>query len=152
MSKTPYFTKDRIERPWYLVDADGQVLGRFAAAVAALLIGKNRPEYTPGQDCGGFVIVVNAGKIRVTGRKLQQKSYHRHSGYPGGLKSRTLAQRMVRDPEGVIRDAVKGMLPKNKLGSRLITKLKVFAGAEHVHQAQSPRAVGIEQLAGGQSQ
>lgn len=149
MKKTPYFTKERVERPWYLVDADGQVLGRLAAAVAGLLIGKNRPQYTPGQDCGGFVVVINADKIRVTGRKLQQKSYHRHSGYPGGLKSRSLAQRMSRDPEGVIRDAVKGMLPKNKLGSRLITKLKVFAGAEHVHQAQSPQAVALEQAGNG---
>jgi large subunit ribosomal protein L13 len=148
MSKTPYFTKERVERPWYLVDADGQVLGRLAAAVAALLIGKNRPEYTPGQDCGGFVVVINAGKVQVTGRKLQQKYYHKHSGYPGGLRSRSLAQRMSRDPEGVIRDAVKGMLPKNKLGSRLITKLKVYAGAEHVHQAQMPQAVGTEQLVG----
>lgn len=149
MKKTPYFTKDRVERPWYLVDAEGQVLGRLAAAVAGLLVGKNRTEYTPGQDCGGFVVLVNAEKIRVTGRKMQQKWYHHHSGYPGGLRSRTLEQRMARDPEGVIRDAVKGMLPKNKLGSRLITKLKVFAGPEHVHQAQSPQAVSLEQTAAG---
>jgi large subunit ribosomal protein L13 len=139
MSKTPYFTKDRVERPWYVVDADGQLLGRFAATVAALLIGKNRPEFTPGQDCGGFVVVINADKISVTGRKLQQKKYYNHSGYPGGLRERTLAQRMGRDPDGVIRDAVKGMLPKNKLGSRLITKLKVYTGPEHPHAAQMPQ-------------
>jgi len=149
MSKTPYFTKDRVERPWYVVDADGQMLGRFAASVAALLIGKNRPEFTPGQDCGGFVVVINAEKISVTGRKLQQKKYYRHSGYPGGLRERTLAQRLARDPEGVVRDAVKGMLPKNKLGSRLITKLKVYAGPEHPHRAQLPQEFDFSQTVGG---
>jgi large subunit ribosomal protein L13 len=148
MSKTPYFTKDRVERPWYVVDADGQLLGRFAATVAELLIGKNRPEFTPGQDCGGFVVVINADKISVTGRKLQQKKYYNHSGYPGGLRERTLAQRMGRDPDGVIRDAVKGMLPKNKLGSRLITKLKVYAGPEHPHSAQMPQQYDLGGAAG----
>jgi len=148
MSKTPYFTKDRVERPWYVADADGQYLGRFAATVAELLIGKNRPEFTPGQDCGGFVVVINADKISVTGRKLQQKKYYNHSGYPGGLRERTLAQRMGRDPDGVIRDAVKGMLPKNKLGSRLITKLKVYAGPEHPHSAQMPQQYDFGGAAG----
>lgn len=148
MSKSPYFTKDRVERPWYVVDAEGQLLGRFAASVAGLLIGKNRPEFTPGQDCGGFVIVINAEKIGVTGRKLQQKKYYNHSGYPGGMRERTLAQRLTRDPDGVIRDAVKGMLPKNKLGSRLITKLKVYAGPEHPHKAQMPQLVDFNRKAG----
>jgi len=146
MSKTPYFTKDKLERPWYVVDAEGQILGRFAQGVAKLLIGKNRPEFTPGQDCGGFVVVLNADKIKVTGRKLADKKYYRHSGYPGGIKERTLEQRMARDPEGVIRDAVKGMLPQNKLRDRFMTKLKVYAGADHPHQAQLPETVGIEQL------
>lgn len=147
MTKTPYLTKDTVTRPWYVLDADGQVLGRFAQAVAKLLIGKHRPEFTPGQDCGGFVVVINAAKIRVTGRKLQQKHYYRHSGYPGGLKTRTLEQRMQRQPAEVIRDAVKGMLPRNKLGRRLITKLKVYKGPEHTHHAQQPELLSTEQLA-----
>ncbi len=147
MSKTPHLTKETTTRPWYVVDAEGQVLGRFAQSVAKLLLGKNRPEFTPGQDCGGFVVVLNAARIRVTGRKLQQKNYYRHSGYPGGLKTRTLEQRMQRHPEEVIRDAVKGMLPRNKLGRRLITKLKVFRGPEHTHQAQQPQTVTAEHLA-----
>jgi len=147
MSKTPYFTKDLVERPWYVVDADGQVLGRFAQAVAKLLIGKNRPEFTPGQDCGGFVIVLNAKKIRVTGNKLRDKQYHRHSGYPGGLKTRTLEERLKRDAHEVISEAVKGMLPHNKLGNRLITKLKAYGGSDHPHAAQSPEVVSAEQLA-----
>ena len=149
MTKTPYFTKDRVERPWYVVDASGQLLGRFAAGVAGLLIGKNRPEFTPGQDCGGFVVIVNAEKISVTGRKREQKKYYHHSGYPGGIKERTLAQRLVKDPTGILRDAVKGMLPKNKLGNRLITKLKVYAGSDHPHAAQMPEMIDAEQLAGG---
>jgi len=146
MSKTPYFTKDRVERPWYVVDAEGMLLGRFAQGVAKLLIGKNRPEFTPGQDCGGFVVVVNADKFAVTGTKLQNKHYYRHSGYPGGIRSRTLEQRIARDPEQLIREAVKGMLPSNKLGNRLITKLKVYRGADHPHKAQQPEAVTYEQL------
>lgn len=147
MSKTPYYTRDLVERPWYVVDADGQVLGRFAQAVAKLLIGKNRPEFTPGQDCGGFVVVLNAKKIRVTGNKLSAKQYHHHSGYPGGLKTRTLEERLKRDPDEVIRDAVKGMLPHNKLGNRLITKLKAYSSSDHPHAAQAPEAVSAEQLA-----
>ena len=146
MSKTTYFTKDRVERPWYVVDAEGQILGRFAQGVAKLLIGKNRPNFQPGQDCGGFVVVCNAEKIAVTGRKLRDKVYYRHSGYPGGIKARTLEQRLEREPAEVIRDAVKGMLPRNKLGKRLITKLKVYAGPDHPHQAQQPEEVPAEQL------
>lgn len=147
MSKTPYFTKDVVERPWYVVDADGQVLGRFAQAVATLLMGKNRPEFTPGQDCGGFVVVLNASKIRVTGNKLSAKQYHHHSGYPGGLKSRTLEERLKRDPQEVIREAVKGMLPHNKVGNRLIIKLKAYSGSDHPHAAQTPEVISAEQLA-----
>jgi len=147
MGDTPYFTKLSTERPWYEVDATGQVLGRFATAVAKLLIGKNRAEFQPGQDCGGFVVVINTDKITVTGAKLKQKLYYRHSGYPGGLKSRTLQECMHRDSTEVIRDAVKGMLPKNKLGSRLITKLKIYRGSEHPHKAQLPETMDVEQLA-----
>jgi large subunit ribosomal protein L13 len=148
MGDTPYFTKLSTERPWYEVDATGQVLGRFASAVAKLLIGKNRAEFQPGQDCGGFVVVLNAEKITVTGAKLRQKLYYRHSGYPGGLRSRTLQERLQRgDASEVVRDAVKGMLPKNKLGNRLITKLKVYNGSEHPHKAQMPATMEVEQLA-----
>ncbi|MCH7472852.1 50S ribosomal protein L13, partial [bacterium] len=125
MSKTPYFTKERVERPWYVVDAADRVLGRLATGVAKLLIGKYRPEYTPGQDCGAFVVVVNAGRIAVTGKKKLQKKYYRHSGYPGGLRELTFNQQMERKPTEALRLAIKGMLPKNKLGARLITKLKM---------------------------
>lgn len=147
MSKTPYFTKDRVERPWYVVDLKGQVLGRAAAGVAKLLIGKTEPTYTPGQDCGSFVVVLNAEKIAVTGNKLLQKRYYRHSGYPGGISSKTLEQRLELQPNEVFRDAVKNMLPHNKLGKRLITKLKVYAGSEHPHKAQMPKEITVEQLA-----
>lgn len=146
MSKTTYFTKDRVERLWYVVDLDGLVLGRAAQGIARLLMGKNLPQFTRGQDCGGFVVVLNASKIRVTGRKAKNKIYYRHSGYPGGIKSRTFEERMELEPREVIRDAVKGMLPHNKLSERLITKLKVYTGAEHPHQAQMPKEVSSEQL------
>lgn len=147
MSTTPYFTKERVERPWYVVDAEGMVLGRLAAGVAKLLIGKNRPEYTPGQDCGAFVIVVNADKVGVTGRKLKDKKYYTHSGFPGGLRTKTLGERMQKHASEVVREAVKGMLPHNKIGSRLITKVKIYGGAEHQHQAQMPIVLTAEQLA-----
>ncbi len=147
MSTTPYFTKDRVDRPWYIVDAEGVILGRLAAGVAKLLIGKNRPEYTPGQDCGGFVIVLNAEKIAVTGRKMLDKKYYTHSGYPGGLRTKTLGDRMQKHATEVVREAIKGMLPHNKIGARLITKLKVYPGAEHKNQAQMPVVLTAEQLA-----
>lgn len=146
MSKTAYFTKEQVKRDWYEVDVSGQVLGRAAAGIAKLLIGKNRPEYTPGQDCGGFVVVVNADKIRVTGSKHDDKIYYRASGYPGGLHQRTYAERMKLHPEEVIRDAVKGMLPHNKIGNRLITKLKVYRDAKHPHAAQEPVVIPADQL------
>ena len=149
MNRTPYFTKERVERPWYVVDLDGLILGRAAQGIASLLIGKNRPEFTPGQDCGGFVVVLNAEKIQVTGTKLKTKVYSQHSGYPGGLKQRTLEQRLVRHPEEVIRDAVKGMLPRNKLGKRMITKLKVYAGGSHPHAAQQPAVIAGADLYAG---
>jgi large subunit ribosomal protein L13 len=147
MSTTPYFTKERVERPWYVVNAEGQVLGRLATGIAKLLIGKSRAQFTPGQDCGAFVVVLNAGKVVVTGRKLQQKVYYSHSGFPGGLRARTLGERLQRQPAEVLREAVKGMLPHNKLGARLITKLKVYTGAQHPHQAQQPVVLPAEQLA-----
>jgi large subunit ribosomal protein L13 len=127
-----------VERAWYVVDAEGQTLGRLATRIADTLRGKGKPTYTPHVDTGDFVIVVNADKIVVTGNKLDQKRSYRHSGYPGGLRSRTLREQLDRRPTEVIRTAVKGMLPRNKLASRQITKLKVYAGPEHPHAAQNP--------------
>jgi large subunit ribosomal protein L13 len=133
-----------IAREWYLVDADGQTLGRLATRIANTLRGKGKPQFTPHVDSGDFVIVVNAEKIRVTGNKLDQKRYFRHSGYPGGLRSRTLREQLDRRPEEVIRMAVKGMLPKNRLARQQITKLKVYAGPDHPHAPQSPKPLPLE--------
>jgi len=127
------------ERNWLLVDAEGETLGRLATRIADTLRGKRKPEFTPHVDTGDFVVVVNAEKISVTGNKLQQKRYYRHSGYPGGLRSRTLAEQLDRRPTEVIRKAVKGMLPRNRLANRQITKLKVYAGPDHPHEAQDPQ-------------
>jgi large subunit ribosomal protein L13 len=132
-----------IEREWYVVDAEGQTLGRLASKIAPILKGKHKPVYTPHLDCGDFVVVVNAEKVRVTGRKLDQKMYHRHSGYPGGLTSITLRNQLDRYPERVLQAAVKGMLPKNKLGRRMLKKLKVYAGDSHPHQAQRPKPMEL---------
>jgi large subunit ribosomal protein L13 len=134
--------KDR-ERNWLVVDATGQTLGRLATQIADTLRGKRKPTYTPHVDTGDFVIVVNAEKIHVTGNKLADKRYYRHSGYPGGLKSRSLAEMLDRRPEEVIRIAVKGMLPRNRLSRRQITKLKVYAGPDHPHAAQQPQPMEI---------
>jgi large subunit ribosomal protein L13 len=128
-----------ITREWYLVDAEGKTLGRLATQIADTLRGKRKPQYTPHVDTGDFVIVVNAEKIAVTGNKLDQKRYYRHSGYPGGLRSRTLREQLDRRPTEVLRVAVKGMLPKNRLARQQITKLKIYAGPEHPHEAQNPR-------------
>jgi len=140
-----------IERRWWVIDAEGQVLGRLASAIATRLRGKDKPIYAPHMDTGDFVIVVNAAKVRVTGRKLQQKLYYRHSGYPGGLKQITLEQQLKRHPERVIEHAVRGMLPKNALGHQLFRKLKVYAGPTHPHVAQQPQLWMIppESLGGG---
>ena len=127
------------ERNWVLVDANGKTLGRLATQIADLLRGKRKPEYTPHIDTGDFIVVVNAEKIRVTGDKMAQKVYWRHSGYPGGIKSRTLAEMLDRRPEEVIRKAVKGMLPRNRLARAQLRKLKIYAGPEHPHQAQAPK-------------
>jgi large subunit ribosomal protein L13 len=127
-----------IARTWYVVDAEAQTLGRLATQIAGVLRGKGKPAYTPHVDTGDFVIVVNAEKIRVTGKKLDQKIYYHHSGYPGGLRERTLREQLDRRPEEVLRKAVRGMLPKNKLANAQITKLKIYAGPDHPHAAQSP--------------
>src|SRR2546423_9743826 len=131
------------ERNWLLVDADGRTLGRLATQIADALRGKRKPTYTPHVDTGDFVIVVNAKKISVTGNKREDKRYYRHSGYPGGLKSRTLAEMLERRPEEVIRLAVKGMLPRTRLGRAQLTKLKVYAGPDHPHAAQQPQEMEV---------
>ena len=132
------------ERDWYLVDAEGKTLGRLATQIAEVLRGKRKPTYTPHVDVGDFVIVVNAAKIHVTGNKRESKRYWRHSGYPGGIRSRTLGDMLERRPEEVIRKAVKGMLPRNRLARQQLTKLKVYAGPDHPHQAQKPEKLEIE--------
>ena len=134
---------DLIERRWYLVDAEGQTLGRLATRVADTLRGKRKPEYTPHIDTGDFVVVVNAEKVAVTGKKLEQKMYYRHSGYPGGLRARTLGAQLERRPTEVIRKAVKGMLPRNRLARQQLTKLKVYAGPDHPHAAQQPQPMAL---------
>ena len=126
------------QRDWYVVDASGKTLGRLATQIADVLRGKRKPTYTPHIDTGDFVIVVNAEKIAVTGNKLADKKYHRHSGYPGGLRTRTLGQMLTLRPEEVIRLAVKGMMPRNRLARKQLTKLKVYAGPAHPHAAQRP--------------
>ena len=138
MQKTWNAKPGEITRRWYVVDAEGQTLGRLATRIADTLRGKGKAEYTPHVDTGDFVVVVNAEKIHVTGNKLEQKMYHRHSGYPGGLRSRTLREQLERRPTEVLRKAVKGMLPRNSLGRAQIGKLKIYAGPEHPHEAQSP--------------
>ena len=130
-----------IERKWYVVDAEGLTLGRLASEVAKVLRGKNKPIFTPHSDTGDYVIVVNADKIAVTGKKMEQKRYYRHSDYIGGLKSVSLREMMQKKPEEVVRKAVKGMLPKGPLGSEMISKLHVYAGSEHPHAAQKPEAL-----------
>jgi large subunit ribosomal protein L13 len=142
--KTYSAKKGEIARDWYLVDAEGQTLGRLATRIADTLRGKGKPQYTPHVDTGDFVVVVNADKIHVTGNKLDQKRYYRHSGYPGGLRSRTLREQLDRRPTEVLRIAVKGMLPKNRLARQQINKLKIYAGPEHPHEAQAPKPLKLE--------
>jgi large subunit ribosomal protein L13 len=132
-----------LQREWFVVDAQGQTLGRLASRVATILRGKHRPEYTPHVDCGDYVIIVNAEKIHTTGRKTTQKKYYRHSGYPGGIKEITLRDQLQKFPERVLEYAVKGMLPKNRLGRRMFKKLKVYAGPNHPHQAQQPKPIEL---------
>mgnify|MGYP005850340441 CR=1 FL=1 len=141
--KTYAVKAGEIKRDWYLVDAEGQTLGRLASKVATILRGKHKAIFSPHLDVGDFVIVVNADKIRVTGQKMAQKRYYRYSGYRGGLKETPLAELMARHPTRAVEYAVRGMLPKNRLGRALIRKLKVYAGPEHPHQAQQPRKLEI---------
>ncbi len=141
--KTPYASKGDVKKKWYLVDAQDAVLGRLATRVAILLRGKNHAMFTPNVDTGNFIIVVNAEKIKVTGKKLDQKVYYRHSGYPGGLKAETLRERLKKKPEQVILDAVWGMLPKGRLGRAIVKKLKVYRGPEHPHKAQKPEILTL---------
>jgi large subunit ribosomal protein L13 len=141
--KTFVATPENRTRDWYVVDAEGQTLGRLATQIANALRGKRKPEYTPHCDVGDFVIVVNAEKIAVTGDKLKSKRYYRHSGYPGGIRSRTLEEMLDRKPEDVIRRAVKGMLPRNKMARKQLLKLKVYAGPDHPHAAQQPQPLEV---------
>jgi large subunit ribosomal protein L13 len=132
-----------IGKEWHVVDAEGQVLGRLATRVARLLTGKDKPIYTPFLDTGDHVIVINAGKVRLTGKKLTDKSYHHHTGYPGGLRTVSAGDLMEKNPEKVVREAVIGMLPKSKLGRAIRKKLKVYKGSQHPHQAQRPRPLAL---------
>lgn len=149
MTKTYLPTQETADRKWYVVDAEGQRLGRLASEVASVLRGKNKPVFTPHLDTGDFVIVINAEKIEVTGRKRTQKLYRRHSGRPGGMKVETFDKLQARIPERIIETAVKGMLPKNSLGRQLFTKLKVYAGTDHPHEAQQPEVLAIQTIPGG---
>jgi large subunit ribosomal protein L13 len=132
-----------MEREWFLVNAEGKTLGRLATEIAKVLRGKHKPIYTPHLDCGDYVIVVNAEKVRVTGRKLDQKMYYRHSGYPGGIKSISLRNQLQKHPDRVLQAAVRGMLPKNPLGRKMLKKLKVYVGDSHPHQAQQPKVLEL---------
>lgn len=143
MGKTYVTKQGDVQRQWYVVDAAGQTLGRLAARVAHVLRGKHRPIYSPAVDAGDCVIVVNAEKVRVTGRKLDQKVYYRHSGYPGGLKEIALRDLLQKHPTRVIENAVRGMLPKNRLGRRMFKHLKVYAGPDHPYQAQQPQPLEL---------
>lgn len=139
-----YVTKPgSVEREWLIVDADGQTLGRLASRIAAILRGKHKPQFSPAVDVGDFVVVVNAERIRVTGRKMEQKKYYRHSGYPGGLYEKTLAVQLEQHPTRVIKLAVRGMLPRTRLGRKMLKKLKVYAGPDHPHEAQQPKPLEL---------
>jgi large subunit ribosomal protein L13 len=146
MTKTKIAKKENIKRKWYIVDADGQILGRLASKVAKILMGKHKPVYSPNVDTGDFVIVINAEKVKVTGKKLQEKIYYKHTGYMGHLKEEKLISLLTRRPEAVIKFAVEGMLPKNSLGRKMLKKLKVYRGAEHPHQAQKPEFLNLSEF------
>ena len=144
MTKTYNAKPGEIERLWYVVDAEGKTLGRLATQIADTLRGKRKPQYTPHVDTGDFVVVVNAEKIHVTGKKLDEKMYYRHSSYPGGLRKRTLREELDRRPTEVLRKAVRGMLPRTRLGRAQLTKLKIYTGPDHPHDAQAPKALPLE--------
>ncbi|MGB9714971.1 MAG: 50S ribosomal protein L13 [Thermodesulfovibrionales bacterium] len=141
--KTQFASKEKVERKWYLIDAEGAILGRLATKIATYLRGKNKPIFTPNIDTGDFIIVVNADKIRLTGKKLENKIYYHHSGYPGGLKAESAKDLLERRPEKIITDAVWGMLPKGRLGRALLKKLKVYRGPDHPHKAQNPERLRL---------
>jgi large subunit ribosomal protein L13 len=143
MQKTWNAKAGEVPRDWYVVDADGQILGRLATRIADTLRGKDKPQYTPHTDTGDFVVVVNAEKIGVTGKKMDEKMYYRHSGYPGGLRERTLREQLERRPTDVLRKAVKGMLPRNRLARAQLQKLKIYAGPDHPHEAQAPKPLEL---------
>ncbi len=145
MNKTQFFTRDVANQKWFVVDAQGKVLGRLATRVADVLRGKHRPTFTPNADTGDFVIVVNAEKVKLTGKKMTDKVYRHHSQYMGGLKETTPEKLLAKKPERIIEMAVRGMLPKSKLGDRLFTKLKVYAGPDHPHKAQCPKALAVNE-------
>ncbi|MDQ2099716.1 MAG: 50S ribosomal protein L13 [Tychonema bourrellyi B0820] len=149
MNKTYVPTHDSLEHKWYVVDAADQRLGRLATEVATYLRGKHKPTYTPSMDTGDFVIVINADKIAVTGKKRTQKIYRRHSGRPGGMKTETFAKLQARLPERIVEEAIRGMLPHTSLGRQLFTKLKVYAGPEHPHAAQKPEELIVHTIPGG---
>ena len=140
---TKSIRKEDVEHSWYLLDAEDQILGRFATFVANKLRGKDKPTFTPHVDNGDFVVVVNAAKIKVTGNKFEQKKYHHHSLYPGGLKTSSFKEKIHKDPQGIILKAVKGMLPKNKLSNQILKKLKVYPGESHPHEAQNPIQINL---------
>lgn len=141
--KTLSAKAEDVQRNWHVIDAQGQTLGRLASQVATLLRGKHKPYYTPHVDCGDYVIIVNAEKVHVTGQKMTQKKYYRHSGYPGGLKVITLRDQLQKFPARVLEHAVRGMLPKNRLGRQMFKKLKIYAGPAHPHQAQQPKEMSL---------
>ena len=141
--RTLFAKKDDIERKWYLVDAKDAILGRLAVKIANCLTGKTKPTFTPNADTGDFVIVINAEKIKLTGRKIDNKIYYSHSGYPGGIKSETARERLKRCPEKIIESAVWGMIPKGRLGRSVIKKLKVYKGSDHPHSAQKPEMLSV---------
>ena len=141
--KTFSLKPSQIERKWYLVDAQSKVLGRLATEIASLLRGKRKPTYSPHLDNGDHVVVINADKVVVTGRKSQQKIYYHHTGYPGGLRSRTFAEQLARKPEFILKQAVKGMLPHNRLGRQVLKKLHVYAGPQHPHESQKPQPIEL---------
>lgn len=143
MKTTKVAKKEEVVRDWYVVNVEDKVLGRVATEIASILRGKNKPTFTPSVDTGDFVIVLNAEKIALTGNKLADKVYYSHSGFPGGLKTATAGEMLAKKPEDLIRKAVKGMLPKNKLARHMLSKLKIYAGSEHPHKAQMPKALEI---------
>jgi len=141
--QTTFRTREDVDRAWHHVDADGQILGRMATSIATVLMGKHRPDYTPHVDCGDFIVVTNADKIVLTGRKAEQRMVQRYSGYPGGLRERPVGDVFAKHPERVVENAVRRMLPKSRLGRQMMSKLKVYAGTDHPHQAQQPAAMAV---------